>query len=72
MATVLIVEDNEMNRDMLSRRLMRKGFEVVMAVERSDFPVIKAITIYIALATMLFNLLTDIVYKLIDPRVQLH
>ncbi|MDC7703292.1 ABC transporter permease [Vogesella indigofera] len=48
------------------------GKEVVMAVERSDFPVIKAITIYIALATMLFNLLTDIVYKLIDPRVQLH
>lgn len=47
------------------------GKEVVMAVERSDFPVIKAITIYIALATMLFNLLADIVYKLIDPRVHL-
>ena len=31
MAKILIVEDNEMNRDMLSRRLQRKGFEVVMA-----------------------------------------
>ena len=32
MAKVLLVEDNEMNRDMLSRRLMRRGFEVVFAV----------------------------------------
>ena len=31
MAKVLLVEDNEMNRDMLSRRLVRRGFEVVMA-----------------------------------------
>ena len=31
MAKILIVEDNEMNRDMLSRRLKRKGFSVVMA-----------------------------------------
>ena len=31
MSKILIVEDNEMNRDMLSRRLQRKGFEVVMA-----------------------------------------
>ncbi len=30
---VLIVEDNEMNRDMLSRRLRRKGFEVIIAVD---------------------------------------
>jgi CheY-like chemotaxis protein len=28
---ILIVEDNEMNRDMLSRRLARKGYEVIMA-----------------------------------------
>jgi CheY-like chemotaxis protein len=28
-----LVEDNEMNRDMLSRRLIRKGFEVVMAID---------------------------------------
>jgi two-component system, cell cycle response regulator DivK len=33
MAKILLVEDNEMNRDMLSRRLLRKGYEVVMAVD---------------------------------------
>jgi two-component system, cell cycle response regulator DivK len=33
MVKILLVEDNEMNRDMLSRRLLRKGFEVVMAVD---------------------------------------
>ena len=31
MQKVLLVEDNEMNRDMLSRRLLRRGFEVVVA-----------------------------------------
>ncbi|MDH3582971.1 MAG: response regulator [Phycisphaerae bacterium] len=33
MSSILIVEDNEMNRDMLSRRLARKGFEVSIAVD---------------------------------------
>ena len=33
MARILLVEDNEMNRDMLSRRLQRKGYEVTMAVD---------------------------------------
>ncbi len=33
MMKLLLVEDNEMNRDMLSRRLTRKGFTVVMAVD---------------------------------------
>ncbi|HSM16820.1 MAG TPA: response regulator [Gemmatimonadales bacterium] len=33
MARILLVEDNEMNRDMLSRRLQRKGFEIEMAVD---------------------------------------
>ena len=33
MAKILLVEDNEMNRDMLSRRLIRKGFDVVMAID---------------------------------------
>jgi peptide/nickel transport system permease protein len=47
------------------------GREVILAVERSDFPVVKAITVYVAAATMLFNLLTDLMYKAIDPRVQL-
>ena len=33
MAKILLVEDNEMNRDMLSRRLIKREFEVVMAVD---------------------------------------
>jgi two-component system, cell cycle response regulator DivK len=33
MTRILIVEDNEMNRDMLSRRLQRKGYEISMAVD---------------------------------------
>ncbi len=33
MAKILLVEDNEMNRDMLSRRLARRGFEVAIAID---------------------------------------
>jgi len=33
MAKILLVEDNEMNRDMLARRLQRRGYEVVIAVD---------------------------------------
>jgi CheY-like chemotaxis protein len=33
MPKILIVEDNEMNRDMLSRRLIRRGYEVVVAID---------------------------------------
>lgn len=33
MTRILLVEDNEMNRDMLSRRLARKGFEVLLAID---------------------------------------
>lgn len=33
MPKILLVEDNEMNRDMLSRRLVKRGFEVVIAVD---------------------------------------
>jgi CheY-like chemotaxis protein len=33
MTKILLVEDNEMNRDMLSRRLIRKGYEVIMALD---------------------------------------
>jgi peptide/nickel transport system permease protein len=47
------------------------GREVILAVERSDFPVIKAITVYVALATMLANLAADLLYKAVDPRVEL-
>lgn len=47
------------------------GREVITAVERSDFPVIKAITIYLALFTMMINLMVDVLYKYVDPRVEL-
>jgi peptide/nickel transport system permease protein len=47
------------------------GREVVTAVNRSDFPVIKAITVYLAMITMLVNLAVDVMYKFVDPRVQL-
>ncbi len=36
MPKILLVEDNEMNRDMLSRRLERRGFEVVVAVDGAE------------------------------------
>ena len=36
MAKILLVEDNEMNRDMLSRRLQRRGYEVVVAVDGQE------------------------------------
>ena len=47
------------------------GREVILAVERSDFPIIKAVTVYVAVATMVVNLAADLLYKAIDPRVQL-
>jgi two-component system, cell cycle response regulator DivK len=34
MAKILLVEDNELNRDMLSRRLVRQGYEVLVAYRR--------------------------------------
>ena len=36
MARILLVEDNEMNRDMLSRRLTRKGFDVLIAEDGQE------------------------------------
>lgn len=36
MVKILLVEDNEMNRDMLSRRLERNGYEIVMAVDGEE------------------------------------
>ncbi len=47
------------------------GREVLLAVNRSDYPVIQAVTIYLAVITMLVNLATDVLYKLVDPRVVL-
>jgi len=47
------------------------GREVLLAVNRSDYPVIQAFAIYIAAITMVVNLATDVLYKLVDPRVVL-
>jgi len=45
------------------------GREVLLAVNRSDYPVIQAVTVYLAMLTMLINLATDLLYKAVDPRV---
>jgi len=47
------------------------GREALLAVNRSDYPVIQAVTIYVAVLTMAINLLTDLLYKWVDPRVVL-
>ena len=47
------------------------GREVLLAVNRSDYPVIQAVTIYMALLTMLANLAVDLSYRAVDPRVVL-
>ena len=45
------------------------GREIITAVNRSDFPVIKAVTVYLAIVTMIINLTVDVMYKYVDPRV---
>ena len=45
------------------------GREVYTAVNRSDYPVIQAVTVYLAALTMVINLATDVLYKWVDPRV---
>ncbi len=47
------------------------GREIVVAVGRSDYPVIQAVTVYLAMLTMVINLVTDVLYKFVDPRVVL-
>lgn len=47
------------------------GREILTAVNRSDFPVIKAATVYLAVVTMVVNLAVDVLYKAVDPRVVL-
>jgi peptide/nickel transport system permease protein len=47
------------------------GREVLLAVNRGDYPVIQAVTVYLAMLTMLINLATDLLYKVVDPRVVL-
>jgi len=45
------------------------GREVILAVNRSDYPVLQALTVYLAMITMLINLGVDVLYKMVDPRV---
>ena len=47
------------------------GRELLLAVNRSDYPVIQAFAIYLAVITMVVNLTTDVLYTLVDPRVVL-
>src|SRR6185295_8774188 len=47
------------------------GREVYIAVNRSDYPVIQAFTVYLAVITMFINLAADLLYRLVDPRIQL-
>jgi peptide/nickel transport system permease protein len=45
------------------------GREILLAVNRGDYPVIQAFAIYLAALTMTVNLVVDLLYKLVDPRV---
>jgi peptide/nickel transport system permease protein len=47
------------------------GREIILAVNRSDYPVIQSVAIYLAVLTMFINLGADVLYKLVDPRVVL-
>ena len=47
------------------------GRELLLAVNRSDYPVIQAMTVYLAMLTMVVNLLVDLLYRAADPRVML-
>jgi peptide/nickel transport system permease protein len=47
------------------------GRELLLAVNRGDYPVIQAFAIYLAALTMTVNLAVDVLYKLVDPRVVL-
>ena len=59
MTTILIVEDNEMNRDMLSRRLRTRGFDVLLAVDGAE-------GIEVARASMPDLILMDMSLPVID------
>jgi peptide/nickel transport system permease protein len=47
------------------------GREIYLAVNRSDYPVIQAVTIYLAVLTMLINVAADVLYSFVDPRIEL-
>ena len=46
------------------------GGMLVTGLTNSDFPVIKAMTVFVSIVYMVFNLLSDIMYSLVDPRVK--
>jgi len=47
------------------------GDIMITAIHNGDFPILKGLTVLIAIAYALFNLITDLLYALVDPRVQL-
>jgi peptide/nickel transport system permease protein len=47
------------------------GGMLVTALNESDLPVIKAMTVIVSIAYMIFNLLSDILYSVVDPRIRL-
>ena len=47
------------------------GDILITAINTGDFPVIKGLSVLIAIAYSFFNLLTDLLYAFVDPRVQL-
>jgi peptide/nickel transport system permease protein len=47
------------------------GREIYIAVNRSDYPVIQAFTVYLSVLTMFINLGADVLYRVVDPRIQL-
>ena len=47
------------------------GGMIINAINNSDFPVIKALTILSAIALMIFSIITDVAYTLVDPRMRM-
>jgi peptide/nickel transport system permease protein len=47
------------------------GDLLITAINTGDYPVLKGLTMYIAIGYSFFNLLTDVLYALVDPRVKL-
>jgi len=47
------------------------GVLMITAINNGDYPVLKGLTMYIAIGYSLFNLITDLLYALVDPRVEL-
>ena len=46
------------------------GSLMVMSISARDYPVIMGITVLVAVAVLVGNILTDIIYSIIDPRIR--